>query len=467
MWLTFLLAAAFWLLIPSQPADSAEQKCDELGTNCVCSEPLNTTQYGGSGAGWYNPADSTTKECTYEDANLPVTIGDAIRSEMGVTGSNNSVALSRLPASHTMQYFGKSADNFTGLVDIQHMQKRAVSRAWLDANTPGVLQADNYRSGYVSKARAAARVYMYFSDGTEGGGSLPYSWAGGNGGACTNGKIGAADTQVLTWNYEPNTPVSTYNFDWGSESACAPRGLPSGCSNFKLDGVGGTQYAQGCCGVGPTISDSGPTAAEKRGKWWYLEWAISNRFTSGWRLEMWVRNVTDNLTERKVLDTTGTIPSAYWTPSPNLTPAEINATGNFLAQFGTAVYRASTCTGWIGESHFLFAQWDTNANQRINKAYEVEGGGTPGLAPNPATNLRWLVTGFVLFASSVGMVLGAMALRRRYVERDTLGGSDTWEQPVEPRPVDGAPREGQREGNPVVESSPANELVGAAREIEK
>ena len=58
----------------SNEAGAAEQRCDALGANCVCSEPLNTPtlvqdpQIPGN----WNPADSITKECTYERAHHPI-----------------------------------------------------------------------------------------------------------------------------------------------------------------------------------------------------------------------------------------------------------------------------------------------------------------------------------------------------------------------------------------------------------
>jgi len=57
------LAAALAFASVSLPAVAAEQRCNELGANCVCSEPLNTSSYAASGSNGWNPADSTTKEC--------------------------------------------------------------------------------------------------------------------------------------------------------------------------------------------------------------------------------------------------------------------------------------------------------------------------------------------------------------------------------------------------------------------
>src|SRR5262245_21574407 len=60
---------AFAILLPVWAGNvaAAEQRCNDLGTSCVCSEPLNTTTFAG-GPDFWNPADSTTKQCSVEAA---------------------------------------------------------------------------------------------------------------------------------------------------------------------------------------------------------------------------------------------------------------------------------------------------------------------------------------------------------------------------------------------------------------
>src|SRR5215475_7997253 len=59
-----------------------------------------------------------------------------------------------------------------------------------------------------------------------------------------------------------------------------------------------------------------------------FEVVVENRFSSGYRMRVYMRNVTDNGPERLVLDTNGTIGSGNgnWILSPNLTSNEITAT---------------------------------------------------------------------------------------------------------------------------------------------
>jgi len=49
--------------MPLGSASAAEKRCNDLGANCVCSEPLNTSSYVAASSNGWNPADSTTKEC--------------------------------------------------------------------------------------------------------------------------------------------------------------------------------------------------------------------------------------------------------------------------------------------------------------------------------------------------------------------------------------------------------------------
>jgi len=368
--LSALAAVATTAVLIYSLAIAAEQRCGELGANCVCSEPLNTTNLVYSGA-WYNPGDSTTKECTKEPFALPALTGFAVGSLTNVlTGSNDPIVLGRLPQRQaSLQYFLRTPEGYTGTSDVAHAQTYAATRAAIDAVTPGLINS-GARTEWVSKARIAARAYMYQSEN--------FSFAGGNGGQCTNGKRIFVDLLSITHGYEPNVHIGAYDFAWDIDAVCTSLGLPAGCGKYKRDGPGGTQFAPDCCSYGPTLSDIGPDdPAEYRGKWWMFEWAVTNRFSAGWRLEAWIRNVTDNGPERKILDSNGSVgsgPGGAWTPSPNLTPGEINATGYFPLYIGTGPYRAGTCTGWIGQSHFMVAQWDTNTGQRIGPAYEVEGG---------------------------------------------------------------------------------------------
>ncbi len=87
-----LLALSITLTVPK--AFAAEQRCGELGSNCVCSEPLNTNSIvWNSGTG--NPNDSTpaTKECSAIGQG-----GTIYRGNEDLTGTNDPTILGALPA---------------------------------------------------------------------------------------------------------------------------------------------------------------------------------------------------------------------------------------------------------------------------------------------------------------------------------------------------------------------------------
>ena len=53
------IVASAWCL----QAQAQEQRCRELGANCSCSEPMNTSSSTTVASQYLDPADSTTKEC--------------------------------------------------------------------------------------------------------------------------------------------------------------------------------------------------------------------------------------------------------------------------------------------------------------------------------------------------------------------------------------------------------------------
>ena len=113
----------------SVEAGAAEQRCNQLGANCACSEPLNTPTYTlAAGANWgWNPADSTTKECAIEG------LAGAVYSiaTLGINtkfGTNDSTILGALPAGHTNTYVLRGEDGYTGQWFLGHQFS---TLAWL------------------------------------------------------------------------------------------------------------------------------------------------------------------------------------------------------------------------------------------------------------------------------------------------------------------------------------------------
>ncbi len=380
------LTALFAGLMIASYSPAAEKRCTELGVNCVCSEPLNTTNFVPSvyGPTWLNPADSTTKQCTAEEFNDPAATGAAITQNFGVPvvyGDNNATALAALPAGHQISYFLREGSGNVSAWHITHMQKpfnagRTEAAQALFPN--GGTVTTGARTEHIEIKRAAVRFYVYRS--------ADYDFNTENGGQCQNSKIGQIDTLIFSHIQPPK--IAAYNFMWG----------------------GWTPARSGvdCCGAGPYNAGemNGPaSSADWKGKWWRYEFVTSNRLGAkdangnvvgpGYRMQGFIKNITDPTwnagQEARILDTNGTITSPVgWAPSPtDLTPGQFIADGPvFPLAFSLGLYRAVTCRGWAGVSHFMAAQWSTDTGQRIGAAYEIEGGGSLPSTPSAVPNLR-------------------------------------------------------------------------------
>ena len=94
---------------------AAELRCQELGSNCLCSEPLNTQTYIRQcdlvdNTCWYqfNPADSTTKECKGLGgyAGFPFTeVSNGNPSDVIWEVKTDSAAFAALPTGHVVTAF--------------------------------------------------------------------------------------------------------------------------------------------------------------------------------------------------------------------------------------------------------------------------------------------------------------------------------------------------------------------------
>jgi hypothetical protein len=192
-------------------------------------------------------------------------------------------------------------------------------------------------------------------------------------GSCTNGKRGRLDAITLSLQPLPGDQNKTYNY---------------------AAGTGWRPFAYDCCQVGPynTGENPGPDITAYRGKWWRFEVVVTNRFGgtgTGWRVQVFQKNITDGGTEARVIDSNGTnTGGSPWSPSPSLTPPEVQTEGDFPMIFTLGPYRSGTCAGWQGFSHFMVAQWDTDTGQRIGPAYEIEGGGSLPSVPTSPSGLR-------------------------------------------------------------------------------
>ena len=217
---------------------AAEQRCGELGAACICSEPFNTASFVG-GPDFWNPADSTTKECTADPA---VPNAAVIRTSPTIVGSNDGTALSRLPGGHHVSRF-LTANN----------------------NHEGTFFAGNGVPVSSSFARLAARWYVYHSPN--------FAFKTDTSSPCQNTKIMEFDGDSRI---DYTAGFHTYNYLRFSPSV-------------------------DCCVTGPG-PNTGIPPSQMQGKWWRWEAVLTNRSGLGYRMMMYGKNVTDNSGEITIID---------------------------------------------------------------------------------------------------------------------------------------------------------------------
>lgn len=342
-----LLVALMLFASSAWAATDEEQWCRDNPTICLCSEPLNTTGYTVEVSNWgWDPDDSTRKPCSYEG------LGVFIDSQVGFSGSNNSTILNALPAGHSVSYVLKGPAGHTGQWFLGHNA-----------------------TGSDPTAHVAWRMYVYFSS--------DYQW---HNGSCTNsGKL----TQVGTVGMITTNGNGSY-------------GLYSFGANGNF-----TPSNPDCCSKGPGYeagSDSAINQDTLTGKWWRVEAHLIKRNATsgspGLQFRMYMKDVSNNGTEYKVIDTSVACSTANCGPGTGWVSPDY--TTNFappstLTGMWFDYFRNGTCSGYAAASHYVAAAWSSDSGQRIGAASEIEGGGggssngsnpTGGKGMSPRINLR-------------------------------------------------------------------------------
>ena len=238
--LVFLVAASLNHFAAPSYVEAAgnEARCNELGANCICSEPFNTTAFTG-GPDFWNPSDTTTKECSVEAA---VTGGAIVRTSNTIVGSNDATAMAALPPGHTNRFFVRADDNHEG--------------TYFAGN--GIAVSPSF-------VRLAARFYIYHSP------TFDYEGEG----SCRNSKQVELDGDSRI-DYNTGAGFHTYNYLQFSPA---------------ID----------CCVSGPAVNQ--PAVSGFKGKWVRHEIVLTNRSGSGYRLQSFMKNVSTNGPEVAVIDT--------------------------------------------------------------------------------------------------------------------------------------------------------------------
>jgi hypothetical protein len=371
---------ALLLVLAPALAVAQEARCTALGANCLCSEPLEMTGFTSPTAGYWNPNDSTTKQCSQL---ISLDAGAAISSEPTAPApriarpADDPTMFAALPAGNTVPRILKPSTNtgFGGF-DIMHWPT----------------------SGIQGMARIAARWYLYYSPTYQFGSTAP----------CDNsGKRTAPREGFMEGSFSDVTNRMLF-YGWGGADAAHTWGGGAAATSINMT-------------PGQDTANS-PTISTVQGKWWRIEFVVINNTGSPGAvlLEYW-KNVTNNLPEFVMTDTRvacvrppgtgpgcGNIAAEDWTAS---VAANLTTPSGGLNRFGPEGFRnGSGCTGYPAYSHYLMAAWSTNAGQRIGAATEVEGGGGP-LTP-PGTPGSLTVT-MALLTFSVVAVMARLASGRR------------------------------------------------------
>lgn len=327
-WLPFVL----FCVIPST-ADAAgnEARCDELGANCICSNPMNSPSGNyTSGASYIGDSAVTTKHCAVDGVAGTFLTSDTNFADLYEVATSGE-SFTALPAGHSVSNVLRT-----------------------HTNGGGGFAGHNFAGG-TATARRAMRFYKYYSSN--------YGWVGG---ACLNGNKIA---QLMKNAGAGGGPIFTETAgQWSFYAVEAAEGWsPSG--NGCCDGPGP--------GEGSTLADPLGSPSTFRGKWFRYEVILHNATTSGhsW-FEVYIKNVTDNTPEIKIID--ASVAKNFgsginWTSTLATTLSQTSDHPDFLID----MFRNGTCAGFAGFSHYLAAAWSSDDGQRIGAATEIEGAEAP------------------------------------------------------------------------------------------
>lgn len=308
-----------------------ELRCTELGSNCVCSEPMNVNDGAAVQVGW-NPSDSVTKECHYSSG-----------SETGFLGGAAGVSADRLnpKATSSLSYGGPAPPSYViemlegynnlRVQDIGTSEKRHCARWYERFGNQFICSVDDEFGPGCGLGPYGVGGKMFDSTDT----------AGGNTG---NQLLIAATT--------------------ASNQHC---GGPGYCGPFRMD-IDGDNVEGNLPSIGP---DKCRADSSGNGGWCRIEQCIES---------------TDGTTIRSPGNRRYTV---RVTPLANPSAQETIATPSIHYNTGTNYWKFNNWNDQEGErarlevSYYMDAGWNTAAGQWIGPAYEIEGGGSVVTPPSP------------------------------------------------------------------------------------
>lgn len=331
-----------------------EAKCASLGANCLCSEPFQMTGFSRI-SDYLKPNDAPTKGCSTEGVSPGYAI---LRTTDDLVGSTDSTILAALPAGHSVSRVLKGPEAHEGGWNEGHM---------LTGSDP--------------VARTSTRWYLYYSSN--------FTWTEH---PTDPGKCNNSEKWMVGSTNNPNNPQSGVHEGGGSNGALW---------HFYA-WPGWTPQLDCCPNGGPGYNSAGVRRSALLGRWWRFEVVVRNRNSAGLIFEAYLKNVTDNGAVIKIIDSTipcvgcGNDPGNDWTVASGATttltpPATYKETRT--EHFRNTLIHDGACTGFNAVSHLMVAAWDTDDNQFIGAATEIEGGDgggiiTPGKIFNMGRRIR-------------------------------------------------------------------------------
>ena len=341
-----LIVTVLVLTVQSHAA-SPEQRCTELGANCICSEPFQMTAWSSPQSGYWIPNDfPATKSCTQ----LPGVTGAVVSTDPGVAPQvgTDATALAALPVGNTIARFAKMNDASQphGGTDAMHMMS----------------------GGITPRKRIAVRWYLYYSP--------TFNFCAVNTPPCNSGKWMAPRPGFMEMSYSTGSN-RLVQYGWAPGGGLDWSGLTTTNSDIA---------------IAPGQDLAFPMATELVGRWWRIELILTNNDSSGTSvIQIFWKDMTTRI-EYVVTDTrigctspplgagcegVGGTSAQRWPANPALAPP-----GGGLDRIGPEFFRnGGPMSGYFGVLNYVMAAWSTDAGQRIGAAREIEGGST---SPNPA-----------------------------------------------------------------------------------
>lgn len=321
-------------LIPSMAHADIETRATELGSAAKCAQSWNSTITSNAGDSYgYTQDDTPTKPCIVDGVQFIHLHNESPVPVSGTSGTYATV-FSALPAAHTNTRVLVMPEGFTGQTEGGHTGGAQIR----------------------TQGRWAWRWYIYYSSN--------YSSYAFPAGPCTNSsKFATIQTSFLQMSHltDLTTPLV---YGWGAADSAPYNWLPD---------------VSECCNEGPGYDHAAAADGALPGSWWRYE-IIGHGMdgTTGAYLKGYRKNITINGPERTIIDTT--VPcvdcgdNGFDWPSGAQTAFQSPTGMSFVTN---NLYRAGTCSGYNAVAYELFAQWDTDDNQRIGAAVEMEGSGSP------------------------------------------------------------------------------------------